>query len=35
MRNEVGIKIKESDLWKEARAVGCISVRYGNDAVLG
>lgn len=31
MRNEVGIKIKEADVWKVARAVGGISVRYGSS----
>ncbi len=31
MRNEVGIKVKESDIWKIARAVGGISVRYSSS----
>lgn len=29
MRNEVGIK--ESDVWKEAKRVGGISVKYGSN----
>lgn len=31
MRNEVSIKVKESDVWKEAKRVGGISVRYGSN----
>ena len=31
MRNEVGIKIKESDVWTEAKRVGGISVGYGSS----
>lgn len=31
MRNEVDIKVKEVDVWKAARAVGGVSVRYSNS----
>ena len=31
MRNEVGIKVKEADVWTEAKRVGGISVRYGSS----